>query len=269
MDLYSRVWGILVGDGSDRKAVEYHQEVHSARPQKKRSAGPALERPTASLQRDFVDFAHGRALERFAAALRSVSDCASAFSSLAKSRGDRSGVARVGSGFGPAGRTRSFRMFFRRQLQRGQKGGAGVGATKRGKGCKIMALGDAHGLPIALYTEAAAPAEVSLTEATLAARWVREKPLRIIADKAFDSDSLRQRLLKKQMLLLSPHRRGRKSPCFNDRRWMRRYRKRWKIERLFAWLHNFRRLVIRWEYHAANYLAFLQLGCAIILLRYL
>jgi transposase len=50
---------------------------------------------------------------------------------------------------------------------------------------------------------------------------------------------------------------------------MRRYRKRWKIERLFAWLHNFRRLVVRWEYHAANYLAFLHLGCALILLKHL
>jgi hypothetical protein len=69
MDLYSRFWGILVGDGSDRKAVEYHQEVHPSRPQKKRSAGAALERPTQSLQRDLVDFAHpeslrGRATER-------------------------------------------------------------------------------------------------------------------------------------------------------------------------------------------------------------
>src|SRR5437868_3121567 len=58
-------------------------------------------------------------------------------------------------------------MFSGRQLRSGQKGGAGVGKTKRGKGCKIMALGDAHGLPIAIHTEAAAPAEVKLVAATL------------------------------------------------------------------------------------------------------
>jgi transposase len=132
-----------------------------------------------------------------------------------------------------------------------------------------MALGDAHGLPIAIHTEAAAPAEVKLVQATLQQRLVKEKPLRIIADKAYDSDPLRERLLEEEMLLLAPHRRGRTKPSFNDGRWLRRYRKRWKIERLFAWLHNFRRLVVRWEYYAENYLAFLQLGCAIILLRHL
>jgi transposase len=132
-----------------------------------------------------------------------------------------------------------------------------------------MAVGDAHGLPIAIHSEAAAPGEVSLVSATLAASFVEEKPLRLIADKAYDSDRLREQLLEQEVLLLSPHRKGRKRLSFNDRRWMRRYRKRWKIERLFAWLHNFRRLVVRWEYHAANYLAFLHLGCALILLKHL
>jgi transposase len=160
-------------------------------------------------------------------------------------------------------------MFFGRQLCSGQKGGAKIGKTKRGKGCKIMALGDAHGLPIAIHTEAAAPAEVKLVAATLEQCLVKEKPLRLIADRAYDSDPLREQLLQEEILLLAPHRRGRTKPSFNDGRWLRRYAKRWKIERLFAWLHNFRRLVVRWEYHAENYLAFLQLGCAIILLRYL
>jgi hypothetical protein len=32
-----------------------------------------------------------------------------------------------------------------------------------------------------------------------------------------------------------------------DGRCLRRARRRWKIERLFAWMHNFRRLVTRWE----------------------
>ncbi len=132
-----------------------------------------------------------------------------------------------------------------------------------------MAIGDAHGLPIAIHTETAAPAEVKLVEATLRKLLVPEKPLRIIADKAYDSDPLREQLLEEEILLVAPHRRGRTKPSFNDGRWLRRYRKRWKIERLFAWLHNFRRLIVRWEYHAENYLAFLQLGCAIILLRHL
>ncbi|MHC4233316.1 MAG: transposase, partial [Planctomycetota bacterium] len=50
-------------------------------------------------------------------------------------------------------------------------------------------------------------------------------------------------------------------------RGLRRYRKRWKVERLFAWLQNYRRLVVRYEYHLKNFLAMVQLGCIIILLR--
>jgi transposase len=132
-----------------------------------------------------------------------------------------------------------------------------------------MAVGDAHGLPLAILTEAASPAEVTLVEATLQQRLVKEKPLRLIGDKAYDSDPLREQLLAEGIVLLAPHREGRAKPAFNDGRWLRRYRKRWRIERLFAWLHNFRRLVVRYEYHAENYLAFLQLACALILLRHL
>lgn len=51
-----------------------------------------------------------------------------------------------------------------------------------------------------------------------------------------------------------------------DGRPLRRYCHRWKIERLFAWLQNFRRIVTRYEHHAENFLGFLQLGCIIILL---
>jgi transposase len=46
-------------------------------------------------------------------------------------------------------------------------------------------------------------------------------------------------------------------------------RRRWKIERLFAWLHNSRRLVTRWERHVDNFLGLLHLACARILLRHL
>ena len=54
-----------------------------------------------------------------------------------------------------------------------------------------------------------------------------------------------------------------------DRRKLRRYRRRWKVERLFAWMHNFRRLVTRWEYHVENFLGFVQLGCLLMLFRHL
>ena len=132
-----------------------------------------------------------------------------------------------------------------------------------------MVLGDAEGLPLAVHLEAASPAEVTLVEPTLAACALAELPVRLIADKAYDSDKLRVQLLEKEVVLLSPHRRGRKRLAWNDGCWLRRYRKRWKIERLFAWLFNFRRLVVRYEFHHHNFLALFQLACALVLLKQL
>lgn len=93
-------------------------------------------------------------------------------------------------------------------------------------------------------------------------------PDRLIGDRAYDHDALDTRLRAERGIeLIAPHpsRRRRKT---QDGRPLRRYCRRWKIERLFAWLHNYRRLVNRWERHAENFLGFLQLGCICILLRH-
>jgi len=89
----------------------------------------------------------------------------------------------------------------------------------------------------------------------------------MIGDLAYDSDPLDQRLRQRGIQLIAPHRDNRVSARTQDGRELRRYCRRWKIERLFAWLHNFRRLVIRWEYHEANFLGLVQLGCILILMR--
>src|SRR5882762_2211158 len=79
-----------------------------------------------------------------------------------------------------------------------------------------------------------------------------------------------QRLRQKHGIrLIAPHKYNRRRKSTQDGRELRRYCRRWKIERLFAWLHNFRRLVSRWEYHEGKFLGMLQLGCLIILLRHL
>jgi transposase len=67
--------------------------------------------------------------------------------------------------------------------------------------------------------------------------------------------------------MIAPHRRSRKERKTQDGRKLRRYKRRWKIERLFAWLSNFRRLVVRYEQRAKNYLSFVRLGCIVMLLR--
>lgn len=146
-----------------------------------------------------------------------------------------------------------------------------MGKTKRGKGTKIMAIADRHGLPLAICTEGASPAEVTLATRTVQERFLAEPPERLIGDKAYDSDRLDEEMLQAYGVeLIAPHRRGRlPERVTQDGRCLRRYRRRWKVERLFAWLYNFRRLVVRWEFHSQNYLGFLHLACAIILLRHL
>ena len=89
----------------------------------------------------------------------------------------------------------------------------------------------------------------------------------MIGDRAYDSDALDQRLRQKGVRLIAPHKHNRSRAKTQDGRELRRYCRRWKMERLFAWLHNFRRLVIRWEFHQANFLGLVQLGCLLILIR--
>ena len=147
-----------------------------------------------------------------------------------------------------------------------KQGGACVGKTKRGKGSKIMAIADRHGLPIAVHIESATPHEVRLVHATLAARFVRELPRRLIGDNAYESDRLDAELAGRGVELIAPHRATRKRRT-QDGRPLRRYRRRWKVERLFAWLQNFRRIVVRYERFAENFLGMLHFGCCLILLR--
>ena len=133
-----------------------------------------------------------------------------------------------------------------------------------------MAIADRHGLPLALGITSASPHESRLVEATLQARFCPAALPRLIGNKAYDSDPLDQRLRQHYGVeLIVPHIRRRSRPPSQDGRGLRRYRRRWKIERLFAWLHNFRRVVTRWEYHAANFLGMVQLACVVILLRHL
>jgi transposase len=131
-----------------------------------------------------------------------------------------------------------------------------------------MAIADRAGLPLAVHVEAASPHEVTLVEPTLAACVVAARPEHLIGDKAYDSDPLDARLAEQGIELIAPHRANRKKPKTQDGRPLRRYKRRWKVERLFAWLQNFRRILVRHQYHAENSLGFVQLGCTIILLRW-
>jgi transposase len=102
---------------------------------------------------------------------------------------------------------------------------------------------------------------------TLAEVFVDELPQRLIGDLAYDSDPLDEVLEEHGIEMIAPHRRNRKKTKTQDGRALRRYKRRWQIERLFAWLHNFRRIATRHERRLENYLGFVHLGCIRILLR--
>lgn len=105
-------------------------------------------------------------------------------------------------------------------------------------------------------------------EAVLAGCFLNELPERLIGDKAYDSDALDEQMSRYGIEMIAPNRSSRKHKT-QDGRPLHRYHRRWKVERLFAWMQNFRRLVTRWEYHIENFLGFVQLACLFMLVRHL
>ena len=146
-------------------------------------------------------------------------------------------------------------------------GGEEIGPTKRGKGVKIMGIVDRHGLPLAVSTHAANHHEVTLVQLSFDFYMIEAKPENLIGDKAYDSDALDAELREEGVEMIAPHRKGRKKRKTQDGRRLRRYERRWLVERFFAWLQWHRRLLVRWEFYAINFLGFVQLASIVILLK--
>ena len=219
-------------------------------------------------QRHPLDFTNRSAMGRYAGTVSAQKHLPSPIPGVDGFGGVCQDFDGLGRGSQRAWRHRPERGIHRRNLCSGQKRGDGVGKTKKGKGTKIMGLTDAFGLPIAIDATSAQPHEITRVEQTLDACFLEHLPDKIIGDKAYDSDKLDQKLAdERDVDLIAPHKSNRKQPATQDGRILRRYKKRWKVERLFAWLQNYRRLVVRYEYHLKNFLAMIQLGCIIILLR--
>jgi transposase len=129
-----------------------------------------------------------------------------------------------------------------------------------------MAVADRHGLPVAVGIASGERNEQKLVVETLNARFVRALPKVLIGDKAYDSDPLDAELAKMGIDMVAPNLSTRAIQS-QDRRKLPRYRRRWKVERLFAWLLRSRRLVTRYETKAENFLGFLHLACINLLSR--
>jgi transposase len=138
-----------------------------------------------------------------------------------------------------------------------------------------MVVVDGQGIPLGNHLDSASPNEATLLEKTLNNIAVprkgsgrpRKNPQRLVADKGYDSDPLRQRLARKNIELICPYRCNNKERKYYDGRKMRRYKRRYKIERTFSWLGNNRRLVVRWDRDITVYNAFFHIACMIVALR--
>ena len=161
-------------------------------------------------------------------------------------------------------------MLYRWHVRSSEKRGDEVGYGRKGKGTTVEVIVDAHGLhglPVAVHTAGADVHETRLVDPVLARRFVHELPIRLGADKAYDSGQLRGDLARKGIELIARHRANRVKPATQDGRKARRLKRRWKVERTNAWLKAFRRLQVRYEWHAANFEAFVYLACMLVLLR--
>ena len=88
-----------------------------------------------------------------------------------------------------------------------------------------------------------------------------------MGDRTYDSDKLDAELRRDGVEMISPQRSNRRKLKTQDGRRLRRYERRWLVERFFAWLQWQRRLLVRWEFYARNFLGFVQLASISILLK--
>jgi transposase len=89
----------------------------------------------------------------------------------------------------------------------------------------------------------------------------RRRPRRLLADRGYDHDTYRRQLRARRVVPVIARRQTAHGSGLG--------RQRWVVERGFAWLHNLRRLRIRYERHAELHLAFLELGCTVVCRRML
>lgn len=142
-----------------------------------------------------------------------------------------------------------------------------------------MLVTEGSGIPIGLLIESATPHEVKLAQATLRTVNVpqkrgrpRTRPRELVADKAYDSRKFRAWLRSRGIRPTIPHfeRRQRKKPK-RGRPFApvgESYKSRWKVERTFAHLQNFRRLLVRHERQVQVFRGFCLIACLLIAIRY-
>jgi transposase len=121
-----------------------------------------------------------------------------------------------------------------------------------------MAIVDRHSLPLSVSTHAANHHEVRLVQLCLDFYMIEAKPETLPRDDGLRKDGIE---------MVAPHRSNRRKCATQDGRRLRRYARRWMVERFFAWIQWRRRILVRWEFYPKNFLGFVQLACLIVLFK--
>jgi len=133
---------------------------------------------------------------------------------------------------------------------------------------KRSVVTEGHGVPIGLAIDGANRTDMKLAEATLNSLVVQrpepsiEQPQGMCLDAGYAYAVIEQLLTK---LGFTPHIRSRGEEKQEQTEGKRP--RRWVVERTHSWMNRFRRILVRWEKKADNYLAFLHFACGLIALR--
>jgi transposase len=152
----------------------------------------------------------------------------------------------------------------------GEKGGSATGPSPVDSGrpgSKHDLLVDQSGLPLAFARTGSNRNDVTqlipLLDAVPAVRGLvgrpRRRPDRVIADRGYDHDRYRRLLRQRGIKPVIARRQTEHGSGLG--------RYRWVVERTFAWLHNFKRLLVRYERRADMHHALLGLACCLVCFR--
>ena len=145
----------------------------------------------------------------------------------------------------------------------------GPNPTDRAKaGTKKSILVEAGGGPLSVVVAGANVHDTKLLRATLEAvvveRPTEETPQHLCLDKAYDNPTGHGTVAEYDY---QPHIRRIGEEKLDDSGHKRLPARRWVVERTLAWLSKCRAILVRYDKKAKNYLALLQLACALIWYR--
>jgi transposase len=152
----------------------------------------------------------------------------------------------------------------------GEKGGAKTGPSPvdRGRpGSKQHLLVDASGIPLAWSLTGSNRNDIEQLLPLIAAVPAvpgrvgrpRRRPESVLGDRGYDSDRHRRQLRERGVRPLIARRQTSHGSGLG--------RYRWVVERTFSWLHQMKRLLVRYERRADIHEAFLAIGCCLICFR--